>query len=147
MKLTAKGEYAVRAMARLALHYQEGPLPLPEIARKEKISLQFLEQIFLILRRAGLIESMRGAHGGYILGKPPDKIPIGDIVRAVEGPIAPVDCLLENDSDDEQTCNQLDCCLTRGVWEKLRDRMQEVLDDITLLDIIRANKKNKKEEF
>ncbi len=147
MKLTAKGEYAVRAMVRLALHYQEGPLPLPEIARKEKISLQFLEQIFLILRRAGLIESMRGAHGGYILGKPPDKIPIGDIVRAVEGPIALVDCLLGGDGDDEQVCNQLDCCLTRGVWKKLRDRMQEVLDDITLLGIITADKKNKGEEF
>ena len=93
MKLSAKGEYGVRAMARLALNHQEGPLPLPEIARAEEISLQFLEQIFLLLRRANLITSVRGARGGYVLGREPGKISIGDIINVLEGPIAPVECL------------------------------------------------------
>lgn len=136
MKLTAKGEYGVRAMVRLALNYRAGPMPLPEIARQEDISPQFLEQIFMVLRRAGLIESVRGAHGGYGLAKPPQQIPIGDIVRALEGPIAPVDCLADQGEDGQHACNRQDACLTRGIWEKLRDRMQEVLDDISLEDMI-----------
>ncbi len=142
MKLTAKGEYGVRAMVRLALHYKDGPLPLPEIARKENISLQFLEQIFLTLRRDGLIESTRGARGGYVLAKTPKMIPIGDIVKALEGPIAPVECLVEQD-ENKQTCDRQEECLTRGVWEKLRDRMREVLDDITLDDMINMAQEKK----
>jgi Rrf2 family transcriptional regulator, cysteine metabolism repressor len=136
MKLTAKGEYGVRAMVRLALHYRAGPVPLPEIARQEDISLQFLEQIFLTLRRAGLIESVRGARGGYALAKPPGEIPIGDIIEALEGPIAPVECLVEPEGEGHRACRRQQGCLTRGIWEKLRDRMQEVLEDISLEDMI-----------
>ncbi len=136
MKLTAKGEYGVRAMVRLALNYRAGPMPLPEIARQEDISPQFLEQIFLVLRRAGLIESVRGARGGYTLAKPPEKIPIGDIIKALEGPIAPVECLSDRVDEGHPPCRRQDDCLTRGIWEKLRDRMQEVLEDISLEDMI-----------
>lgn len=136
VKLTAKGEYGVRAMVRLALNYRAGPMPLPEIARQEEISPQFLEQIFLVLRRAGLVESVRGARGGYTLGKPPGKIPIGDIIQALEGPIAPVECLAGKTEEGSPACRRQEACLTRGIWEKLRDRMQEVLEDISLEDMI-----------
>jgi Rrf2 family transcriptional regulator, cysteine metabolism repressor len=133
MKVSAKGEYGVRAMVILALEFRSGPVPLREIAEREGISYQFLEQIFLPLRRFGLIVSVRGAKGGYILARPPDEIKVGDILRALEGPIAPVDCVAEGNAG---ACGRSAACLTRSIWERLRDRMSEVLDDITLADVI-----------
>lgn len=133
MKVSAKGEYGVRAMVILALDFRAGPMPLREIAEREGISYQFLEQIFLSLRRAGLIDSVRGAKGGYVLAKPPDEIKIGDVLRALEGPIAPVECMGEGSTD---ACGRSAGCLTRGIWERLRDSMSEVLDDITLADVV-----------
>lgn len=134
LKLSAKVEYGVRAMAVLAIHYHEGPQPLREVADKEDISLKFLEQIFPDLRRAGLITSTRGSRGGYILSRSPNLIRIGDIVRAVEGPIVPVNCLSENDTDP--CCRHRDACLTRQVWAKLRDTINDVLDEVTLDELI-----------
>src|SRR5690554_3547233 len=133
MKISAKGEYGVRAMTILALEFQAGPVPLREIALREEIPYQFLEQIFIPLRHAGLINSVRGAKGGYVLAKPPAEINVGDIVRALEGPIAPVECVAEN---SDKGCSRSTACLTRGIWERLRDSMSEVLDDITLADVI-----------
>ncbi|NMA92336.1 MAG: Rrf2 family transcriptional regulator [Firmicutes bacterium] len=133
MKLSARVEYGVRAMAVLAFHYDQGPLPLREIARREGISLQFLGQIFLDLRRAGLANSVRGAKGGYLLAHRPNLIKIGDIVRAVEGPIVPMDCLDKNNS---LRCHRDEGCMARWVWEKLRDRINEVLDSVTLAELI-----------
>ncbi len=134
MKLSAKVEYGVRAMAALAYYYQSGPLPLREVAEQENISLNFLEQIFPDLRRNGLILSVRGSRGGYMLSRSPAEIKIGDIVRAVEGPITPVDCLAEK--GDDPCCNRKDGCLTRQVWERLRDRINDVLDDVSLDELV-----------
>ncbi|HOB29253.1 MAG: Rrf2 family transcriptional regulator [Dethiobacteria bacterium] len=137
MKLSARVEYGVRAMAVLALHDCSGPLSLREIARSEEISFQFLEQIFLDLRRAGLVESVRGARGGYYLARPPGEINVGDIVRALEGPIAPVNCLA-GDQSREPCCHRGEACRTRHVWEKLRDRINEVLDSVFLDELIES---------
>jgi len=134
MRLSAKVEYGVRAMAILAVNYQTGPLPLREIAEQENISLKFLEQIFPDLRRSGLIFSVRGSRGGYVLSRPPAEIKVGDIVRAVEGPITPVNCLAEDESDP--CCHRKEGCLTRQVWEKLRDKINDVLDDVSLNELI-----------
>ncbi|HSW35411.1 MAG TPA: Rrf2 family transcriptional regulator [Candidatus Limnocylindrales bacterium] len=134
MKLSAKVEYGVRAMAILAYYCQSGPLPLREIADQEGISLKFLEQIFPDLRRAGLISSVRGARGGYILAYPPSEIRVGDIVRAVEGPIVPINCLSESEKDPY--CHRKEACLTRYVWEKLRNRINEVLDEVFLDELV-----------
>ncbi|HHX86837.1 MAG TPA: Rrf2 family transcriptional regulator [Firmicutes bacterium] len=136
MKLSARVEYGVRAMAVLAFHFKQGPLPLREIARREGISFQFLEQIFPDLRRAGLVNSVRGAKGGYLLARLPSAIRIGDIVRAVEGPIIPMDCL---DESTASRCHRDDCCMTRQVWERLRDRINDVLDGVSLADLIDTN--------
>lgn len=133
MKVSAKGEYGVRAMVILALEFRAGPVPLREIAGREGISYQFLEQIVLPLRRSGLVESVRGAKGGYALARPPEEIKVGEILRALEGPIAPVDCVAEG---NQGMCGRSAACLTRGVWEKLRDKMSEVLNDITLADVV-----------
>lgn len=127
-------------MVVLALNFREGPTSIREIAQREKISSQYLEQIFLDLRRAELVSSVRGARGGYILARPPSEIRIGDVVRALEGPIAPTECVVEG--SEASCCERTQECLTRGVWEKLRDRMNEVLDDITLQDMISSRNIN-----
>jgi len=134
VRLSAKVEYGVRAMAVLAFHYNSDPLPLREVAEQEEISLKFLEQIFPDLRKAGLITSVRGSRGGYALSMEPAKIKVGDIVRAVEGPITPVNCLSENHTD--ACCHRKEACLTRQVWEKLRDKINDVLDEVTLDELI-----------
>jgi len=139
MRLSAKVEYGVRALVILALEFKGGPVPIREIARRENISYQFLEQIFLPLRRAGLIKSVRGAKGGYMLASHPQEIRVGDILRILEGPIAPVECVAW---DSSHKCEHTDSCLTKGLWEKLRDRMSEVLDETTLADVIGNNGKS-----
>ena len=135
MRLSARVKYGVRAVVALALHYRDVPVSLKEIALKESISYQFLEQIFPDLRRAGLIDSVRGARGGYLLARAPDAVKVGDIVRAVEGPIVPVLCLAEDGSGVEY-CRRSEGCLTRHVWEKLRNKINEVLDEVTVADLL-----------
>ncbi len=134
MKLSAKVEYGVRAMAVLAYNYNKGPLPLREIAAQESISMKFLEQIFSRLRNTGLVTSLRGSRGGYMLSRKPSAIRIGDIVRAVEGPIVPVGCL--SDTGSNAGCHRKSSCLTRQVWEKLRDKINDVLDGVCLEELV-----------
>lgn len=136
MKLSTKGEYGVRALAVLAHLYQEGPIPLRVIASKEHLSEQYLEQLFRDLKKAGLIDSVRGPKGGYVLAKAPKNITVGDAVRALEGPLGPVDCVLENKTKEE-CCTKEGSCITRFVWAKLRDSMAKVLDEITFEDIVK----------
>lgn len=131
--MSAKVEYGVRAMAVLALHYQEGPLPLRVIAGKEGISQKFLEQIFPALKKARLVLSVRGARGGYQLTRSPAEIRMGDIVRAVEGPINPMHCLV--DHEPASRCRRGKSCPARPVWEKLRDRINDALDEVVLSEL------------
>lgn len=137
MKLSAKVEYGVRAMVVLAYYYQTGPLPLREIAKQEDISHKFLEQIVPDLKRADLILSTRGSKGGYSLSRSPEEIRVGDIVRAVEGPITPFNCLSEVNEDSR--CHRREACLTRQVWAKLRDKINDVLDEVTLDELVELN--------
>ncbi len=127
MRLSTRGQYGLRAMCVLGIKYGEGNIPLRLIADQENISLQYLEQIFRQLRRAGLVESARGAKGGYHLARDPVDITVGDVVRTLEGPIAPVECL----SGGEE-CSRQDECLTREAWYRLQQSMKEALDGITL---------------
>ena len=137
MRLSAKGEYGVRAMIYLALNYGDGPIPLSKIAMGENISRPFLEQIFRILRLNGLIYSTRGVKGGYTLTCPPEKICVGDIVRALDGPITPVDCLSEEKNSVDR-CAKADFCLARNVWEKLGEHINHLLNNISLQDMIKG---------
>jgi len=137
MRLSAKVEYGVRAMAILAIYYQGDPVPLRQIAEQEQISLKFLEQIFPDLKRVELVTSVRGSRGGYRLMRPPEEIRVGDIVRAVEGPITPVNCLAEG--DDDSCCHRRGACLTRQVWARLRDKINDVLDDVTLDELVEVS--------
>ncbi len=134
MKLSTRGRYGLRAMFDLAMNQSQGPIPLNEIASRQNISESYLEQLFANMRKEGLVKSVRGAHGGYLLGASADKIYIGQILRTLEGDIAPADCVREG---DEAQCMDADACVTRIVWEKIRDSINQVIDSITLEDMVR----------
>jgi Rrf2 family cysteine metabolism transcriptional repressor len=135
MKLSTKGRYGARAMLDLALHYTEegGPISLGAIAQRQGISEEYLEQIFSTLRKAGLVESVRGAQGGYRPGRAPEKITVGDILRALEGSLSPVDCA---DDSKNPGCERYDECVMRDVWRKMRDSINSAVDSITLADLV-----------
>ncbi|HEY3424474.1 MAG TPA: Rrf2 family transcriptional regulator [Negativicutes bacterium] len=139
MKLSTKGRYGVAAMYDLALHYGQGPISLKSVANRQKISEHYLEQLMGVLRKAGYVKSVRGAQGGYALTKEPAQVSVGDIIRIMEGPIAPVDCLLA-DAAANNYCERMDICVTRGVWAKVRDSIVNVLDSISLADLCREEK-------
>ncbi|MFD2169133.1 RrF2 family transcriptional regulator [Tumebacillus lipolyticus] len=141
MKLSSRGHYGLMAMTYLAQRAEEGPTPIKQIASAEEIPEQYLEQIFVELRKAGLVTSVRGARGGYRLGRPPEEINVGQVVKVLEGEIAPVECLHSSEEDAELCCSKTDYCTTKVVWEKLRDTMVAVLDDITLHDIVTGSAK------
>ncbi len=134
MRLSTRGHYGLKAMFDLAQHYGTEPIPLKTVAERQNISENYLEQLIAILRKSGLVKSVRGAQGGYILAREPGKITVGDIIRAMEGPIAPVDCVSEIEPAE---CDQADSCITRAVWARVRDKLAEVLDSISLADMLR----------
>ena len=133
MRLSTKGRYGLKAMFQLALHYGEGPIPLNNIAQEQNISENYLEQLVATLKKDGFLESVRGSQGGYYLSKSPSKITVGNILRALEGDIAPVDCVING---DDIICERAEYCVTKLVWEKIRDSIDDVIDSITLQDMI-----------
>jgi Rrf2 family cysteine metabolism transcriptional repressor len=147
MKISTRGEYGVRAMVALAHHYGRGPMSVAAVARASAVPPAYLEQLIGPLRKAGLVESKRGAQGGYQLSRPPAAIRVGDVYRVMEGPVAPMDCVSEDPAD--QTCPLIDGCETRPVWLKVRDSIVEALDSTTLADLIdqgRARRPRRTEE-
>ena len=110
---------------------------MKDIAESQGLSLNYLEQLFRLLRRAGLVRSTRGVHGGYVLGRRPASITVGDVVRVLDGPIAPSDCVLPG-ADGEERCEMSSSCVARGVWERVRDAVEAVLDGISLESLIAA---------
>lgn len=134
MKLSTKGRYGVAAMYDLARHHGQGAISLRSVALRQGISEHYLEQLMSSLRKAGYVKSVRGAQGGYMLTRDPAAVSVGDIIRIMEGPIAPVDCLLSG-IDDNDYCERAGDCVTRGVWAKVRDSINSVLDSISLADL------------
>lgn len=119
-------------MIDLAMHAGEGPVPLKAVAERQGISEHYLEQLMGALRKAGLVGSVRGAQGGYSLARDPGNITAGDIIRALEGPIAPVECV---DERGATPCDRVDQCVTYIVWRRLRDAMVEALDAMNLAEL------------
>lgn len=143
MRLSTKGRYGVKAMLDLAIHSSEGHIALKNIAERQNISEHYLEQLIAILRKAGLVKSVRGAQGGYVLAQEPSEITVGSILRALEGSLAPVDCVVE---DEAYECEKSECCVTRTVWVKVRDSINQVIDSITLEDLIEDYRKLKTDD-
>lgn len=134
MKLSSRTEYAVRAMAELAQMHGGGPISLREIAARQAIPEKYLEQLFRQLRKAELIEGVRGAQGGYSLVREPHEITVGDIMRAVDGPIAVCSCAAEGEQDAD--CERKPHCAAHPVWAKLQDGIVSILDSTTLYDML-----------
>ncbi|MGD8399336.1 MAG: Rrf2 family transcriptional regulator [Bacillota bacterium] len=134
MNISTRGRYGLRAMTDMAIHNFEGPMVLRVIAERQNISESYLEQVFTILRKAGLVRSIRGAQGGYELSRPARDITVGEILRALEGPIIPVHCV--ELSDTKTACGNEKYCITQPFWEELRDTVNHFLDQTTLQDMV-----------
>jgi Rrf2 family protein len=134
MKVSTRGEYGVRAMVALARNYGNGPMSIAAISKASSVPTAYLEQLIGPLRRAGLVESKRGAQGGYLLARSPELDRVGEVYRVMEGPVAPMDCVSEDVS--EQTCPLIDGCETRPVWLRMRDAIVGAIDSVTLADLI-----------
>ncbi len=139
MKLSTKGRYGLRAVLDLAVHAEEEAVALSQIAERQGISMNYLEQLIAKLRRAGIVHSIRGAQGGYMLAIPAEEISVGDILRALEGDLHPVDCSIVNSSDG--TCSSSDSCVTKYVWKRISDSINDAVDGIKLSELVAESKK------
>ncbi|MFQ6091330.1 MAG: RrF2 family transcriptional regulator [bacterium] len=138
MRLTTKGRYGLRAMSELAKDYGKGPVAIKTISERQHLSTHYLEQLLAKLRRGGLIESVRGPGGGYVLAKNPADISVGDVVRTLEGPIAMAKCI--DESLMQNACERVDDCVVRLMWKRISAKVEEVLDGISLEDLSREVK-------
>ena len=139
LRVSTKGEYGVRIMVDLARYYGGRPRSLTDIAQAESLPLAYLEQLVKLLRESEppLVTSTRGAHGGYRLSRPPEEITMGEIVRVLEGPIAPMICATEGEMT--QVCGYLDACKTKYLWARVRDAVAHTLDTMTLAELVGAS--------
>lgn len=133
MKLSTKGRYGLQAMVDLGVHAKEKHISLKSISERLSVSENYLEQLIALLKKNQLVISMRGAQGGYALARDASEITIGEILRALEGSLAPTNCTCENTTHQ---CSKEDKCVTRSVWEKIRDSINRVVDNITLSQLI-----------
>ena len=131
---STRGEYGVRLMVELARHHGEGPLSLAEVAEREDLPRPYLEQLFVSLREAGLVSSTRGARGGYELARPPAEIHLGEVLRALEGPIVPMICA-SHDPDDIGACSRTAFCTVNLLWVRVRDAINDAVDSLTLAEL------------
>ncbi|MCX6559592.1 MAG: Rrf2 family transcriptional regulator [Candidatus Aminicenantes bacterium] len=137
MRLSTKGEYASRAMLELSLRRDDGPLHIKDISAAQDIPERFLEQILLMLKRAGYLRSRKGPHGGYLLAKPPEKISVAEVIRVMDGPLAPIDCVSVT---ARQVCPREGSCGLRGVWKETRDAIAAILERMTFADVVERTK-------
>ena len=139
MKISTKGRYALRLMLDLALNYTGEYISIKSIAARQDISEKYLEQIITQLSRAGYVRSVRGAQGGYMLAKAPSEYTVGMILRVMEGSLAPVSCL----EGEDGSCDKAAGCVTYEIWQKIQAAVENVVDNITLADLVtRYQEKN-----
>jgi len=125
-------------MLDLALNSSEGPVLLREIAKRQEVSEKYLEHSITTLRKAGLVRSIRGARGGYVLAKSPSQIRLSEIMEVLEGSMAPVECV-----DDPQVCRRAQLCVTRDIWAEMKEAIDNILKSITLQDMVEEQNRKK----
>ena len=130
MKISTKGRYGLRALVDLAANDNSRATPLREISERQNISEQYLEQLFASLRKAGIVKSVRGAHGGYLLNDLPENITVKDVLTALEGPLAPVECVLKENGKRE--CSSGSDCVTYNLWLKMKESIDQLLESVTI---------------
>jgi Rrf2 family cysteine metabolism transcriptional repressor len=132
MRITYKGDYALKTILDLALYYGGSPVNIPDLAKRLDIPIKFLEQILLNLKRGGFVESRRGKVGGYLLAKAPSEIKLGEIIRFIDGPIEPVACV----HSGYEGCSDKDKCVFRDIWKRITDSTSAIIDGITFEDLV-----------
>ena len=132
MRISTKGRYAIKLMLDLATNDNGEPIRLKDVARRQEISEKYLEQIISVLNKAGYVKSVRGPQGGYSLQRRQQEYTVGMILRLTEGCLSPVDCV----APDGSGCEKGDACVTRILWKKIDDAINEVVDNITLEDLL-----------
>jgi Rrf2 family protein len=137
VSFSTKGEYGVRLMVQLGRHFGQGPASLAEIATEEDLPRAYLEQLVVSLRDAGLVSSTRGAHGGYELTRDPATIRMSEVLRALEGPLAPMICA-SNDPEHATVCDRSSRCTVNVLWVRVRDAVTGALDAVSLADLVPA---------
>ena len=135
MRFSTKGRYGARAMIDLALHYGQGPVMIKDIAQRQGISEKYLEQLLTMLRRAGIIMSIQGAKGGFLLARPPTELTLLDVLQTLEGSLSPVHCL-----DHPESCERVSCCVTMEIWEEVKHSVEAVLQNITLEQLVKRHR-------
>lgn len=137
MKLSTKGRYGLRAMIDLVTHAETEPVSIASIAARQHISESYLEQLIAKLRKAGLVTSVRGAGGGYVPGCPADEMSVGDVLRALEGNLNPVECA---GITGDGSCGGSDVCVTKYVWKKINDSINHTVDEIKISDLVKESR-------
>lgn len=139
MKITTRSRYGTRMMVELAAHYDKGPLQIGEISRKQNLSVKYLEQLIIPLKRAGLVRSVRGPKGGHVLTRPPEEITVWDVVSVLEGSEGITVCVPNPD-----VCERSHFCPTRDIWNMVTKAIKETLSKITLADLVAKAKESEK---
>lgn len=137
MKLSTKGEYASRAILELSRRYAEGPVHSRQISQAQEIPQGFLEQILLLLKRAGYLKSRKGQKGGYVLSKPPGAINVAEVIRVMDGPLAPIDCVSVM---AHEPCPMEGTCGLRWLWKDVRDAVAGILEKTTFADLVERSR-------
>jgi len=144
LKISTKGRYGLRAFIDLACYGAEEPVSISSISARQEISERYLEQLMAKLKKAGLVESTRGAGGGYRLGRPAEEISVGDVLRVLEGSLEAAQC---SGMEDESACENHDICVTKYVWKRINDSITQAVDTMMLDQLIEESRKKQKEKM
>lgn len=136
LRVSSRGRYGVKVVFELARRYGQGPVSLMVVARAQGVSESYLEQLMPALKRAKLVEAVRGASGGYELAAPPDQVTVGDVVRALEGPIRLTTCT----GDEPHDCPELEQCIGPDVWSRVQDVLEQTMDGISFGALMRQQR-------
>jgi Rrf2 family protein len=139
VKLSTKGRYGLRAFIDLAVYGAIEPVPLASVAARQEISYRYLEQLMGKLKRAGLVKSIRGVNGGYLLAKAANDISVGEVLRALEGDLKPVECAAI-DADVALHCSSVDGCVSKIVWQRIHDSITNAVDNIFIGELVEESK-------
>jgi Rrf2 family protein len=131
MRITYRGDYALKTILDLTLHCGSSPVNIADLAERQDVPVKFLEQILLDLKRGGFVQSRRGKVGGYLLAKSPSRIKVGDVIRFIDGPIEPIACV----DKGYHGCSDVSRCIFRGIWEEITKTTARVIDNITFEDL------------
>lgn len=138
LKLSTKGRYGLRALIDLAQYSEEEPVSITNISDRQGISERYLEQLMSMMKKAGLVKSIRGAGGGYVLAKDLEEISVGDVLRALEGNLEPVEC---SGLHPEDGCKAADSCVTKYVWQRINDSINQTVDEMKVAQLVEESRK------